>query len=129
MPGSFWQIAVSLDFSAAHALRHYHGKCERPHGHNFSVEARVRGNELNRETELLLDFAILKSELKAVLDALDHSNLNETPPFDRLNPSSENLSRYIHDQLVQRLTPYPVTVAGVTVTEKTGQSATYFSGE
>ncbi len=126
MSGSFWQISVNQEFSAAHALRRYHGKCERPHGHNFSVEVRVRGSELNKETEILLDFKTLKTELKAVLDMLDHSDLNETPPFDKINPSSENLSRHIHDQLVPRLAPYPVRIASVTVAEKSGQNATYF---
>ncbi len=128
MSGPFWQIAVNQEFSAAHALRRYHGKCERPHGHNFSVEVRVWGSELDKETEILLDFKTLKNELKAVLEMLDHSNLNETPPFDKINPSSENLSRYIHDQLVSRLASYPVRIASVAVAEKSGQNATYFPG-
>lgn len=50
---------------------------------------------LTPDTELLLDFKILKTALKDVLRELDHRVLNDTPPFDRTNPSSENLSRHI----------------------------------
>ena len=87
-----WRLTVRDDFAAAHALRHYEGKCERLHGHNFAVELTVEGQNLTQDTEMLLDFKVLKTGLKRVLETLDHRLLNETPPFDRLNPSSENLS-------------------------------------
>ena len=93
--GAFWRLTVRDDFSAGHALRHYEGKCERMHGHNFGVELTVQGQRLTRDTEMLLDFKRLKTGLKTVLDALDHRLLNETPPFDVINPSSENLARHI----------------------------------
>ena len=72
MSTSFWRLAVRSDFSAAHALRHYQGKCERPHGHNFSVEAVVQGDTLSADTELLADFSVIKRDLKPVLDTIDH---------------------------------------------------------
>ena len=126
MSNAFWQLAVRSGFSAAHALRRYRGKCESPHGHNFLVEAVVQGEILSQDTELLLDFSLLKEDLKAVLDALDHKDLNVTPPFDRINPSSENLSRHIFKALAPLAAARGVSLHRLTVEEKAGQSATYF---
>jgi 6-pyruvoyltetrahydropterin/6-carboxytetrahydropterin synthase len=126
MSESFWRLAVRDEFSAGHALRCYHGKCERLHGHNFSVEAVVEGDTLQPGTEFLADFSLLKRDLKAVLEELDHRVLNETPPFDRLNPSSENLARHIFRRLAPAATERGVRLHSVTVGEKSAQSATYF---
>ena len=126
MSASFWRLAVRSDFSAAHALRHYQGKCEQPHGHNFFVEAVVQGNVLTPDTELLVDFSLIKKDLKTVLDTLDHRDLNSTPPFDRINPSSENLARHIYKALAPLTAPHGVRLHSVTVGEKAAQSATYF---
>ena len=120
-----WRLRVREDFSSAHALRHYQGKCENIHGHNFSVEVCVEGDKLAPDTEMLLDFKIIKQELKAVLSLLDHKNLNDTPPFDAQNPSSENLARFIYQELAGRLAPHGVRMHAVTVSEKAAQSAAY----
>lgn len=122
---AFWRLTVRSDFSAAHALRHYKGKCEALHGHNFSVEAVVQGSVLTPDTELLADFSDLKRDLKEVLAGLDHRDLNATPPFDRINPSSENLSRYIYKGLAPLVARRGVRLHSVTVGENTAQSATY----
>lgn len=127
MSCSFWRLTVRSDFSSGHALRNYNGKCENMHGHNFFVEITVQGDRLTDDTELLVDFTVIKKYLKNVLDALDHKDLNETPPFDTINPSSENLARYIFKQMVPCLTAYErVKMHSVTVSEKSAQSATYF---
>jgi 6-pyruvoyltetrahydropterin/6-carboxytetrahydropterin synthase len=128
---ALWRLAVRDEFSAAHALRGYEGKCERLHGHNFAVELTVEGDALAAGTALLLDFNVLKSLLKEVLTGLDHCVLNETPPFDALNPSSENLARHIWRAAAERLANHPdpraaaVRLRSVTVSEKGAQSATY----
>lgn len=70
-------------------------KCEHLHGHNYGVKVVVEGSRLSPDTELLMDFGDLKAILKEVLETLDHQYLNELPPFDRINPSSENLARHI----------------------------------
>ena len=118
-------ITKKFTFDAAHFLPSYNGKCEHLHGHNFTVEACVEGDKLTPDTEMLLDFKVIKTELKAVLALLDHKNLNETPPFDSQNPSSENLARFIYKEMEQRLAPHGVRMHEVTVSEKAAQSAGY----
>lgn len=125
MTSSFWRLTVRSEFSAAHALRHYQGKCEHIHGHNFGVEITVQGDRLSPETGILADFSDLKRDLKEALALLDHKDLNNTPPFDLINPSSENLARHIFMQLSPAVKRHGVRLHSVTVSEKAAQSATY----
>ena len=125
MKKSVWYLTVRGEFSAAHALRHYQGKCENMHGHNYGAELTVRGEKLSSDTELAMDFSEMKKIFREVLEQLDHHFLNEIPPFDVINPSSENLARYIWKQLDPRFAQSSVELYSVTVSEKTAQSATY----
>ena len=70
MSKKIWRLTVRDEISAGHALRHYEGKCERLHGHNFAVELTVEGDKLTENVELLLDFKVLKRALKEELAAL-----------------------------------------------------------
>jgi queuosine biosynthesis protein QueD len=124
MARSLWRLAIRGEFCAAHALRHYQGKCERLHGHNYGVEAVVEGERLAPNTELLLDFTDMKRILKDALEPLDHRFLNEVPPFDTINASAENLSRHIWQRMAPLL-PDGIRLHSVTVAEKDIQSATY----
>ena len=129
-----WRLGVRSTLSAAHALRHYEGKCERLHGHNFEINAEIEGERLQDGAEIVLDFKILKNLLAKVLEPFDHAVLNEIAPFDRINPSSENLARFIADELGTMLKNFAVDgsgprVRGVTVSEKDGQYAVWIPSE
>ena len=87
-----YEIQKSAEFSAAHALRDYEGPCARNHGHNYRIEIVVRGHTLDRQ-RLLIDFADLDRLLAPLVERLDHQNLNEIPPFDRVNPTAEASAR------------------------------------
>ena len=96
-----FEVRVEADFSAAHFLRDYNGKCENLHGHNYKVYAHVRGSQLN-EGGMLLDFTKLKAALRAVCKELDHTNLNDFDYFDQ-NPSAERIAMYIAKGIISRL--------------------------
>ena len=120
-----YQLTVTGDFAAAHSLRNYGGACENLHGHNFEVEVSVRGEKLDKDVEILMDFKELKAKLKEVLATLDHVCLNELPWFQEKNPSSENLARHIFHELKKRLQGAPVTLHSVSVSEKASSKALY----
>lgn len=111
-------ITVEDYFASAHQLRGYQGKCENIHGHNWKVVLDLRGETLN-DIGLLMDFHEAKDILKKVLTTLDHRNINQVPPFDTINPSSENLARHIAQKVSEELDSrnHPVEVDGVTVWE------------
>lgn len=122
-----FELTVCDEFSAAHQLRGYEGACENLHGHNWKVEVAVRGSQLN-EIGILIDFKELKKALKEILSELDHCHLNEHPAFRDLNPSSENLARFIFERLEEKLAGKPVEVFRVTVCETERSCASYFRG-
>lgn len=93
-----YEISVRAAFEAAHFIDGYNGKCSRLHGHNWIVEAVVRGETLDA-LGMLIDFKILKAELNKVLDELDHRFLNELETFAAENPTAENLARQIFRKL------------------------------
>ena len=96
-----FEVRVEADFSAAHFLHDYNGKCENLHGHNYKVFAHVRGEELN-EGGMLMDFSKLKSALRSVCKKLDHTNLNDLSIFNQ-NPSAERIAMYIYDGIISEL--------------------------
>ena len=93
-----YELTVRSAFEAAHFIEGYAGKCSRLHGHNWIIEAVVRGEELDN-LGMLIDFKILKAELNKVLDEFDHRFLNELKVFAEENPTAENLARKIYKKL------------------------------
>ncbi len=123
-----WRLQVCADFSSSHQLRHYEGKCENMHGHNFAVEVDVVGETLDSKLGILMDFKELKRLLKVVTDELDHRHLNDLPAFVDQNPSSELLAQYVFLRLRELLSGYPVRLAQVMVSEKASSRAYYSEG-
>ncbi|MCX6012425.1 MAG: 6-carboxytetrahydropterin synthase QueD [Chloroflexi bacterium] len=97
-----YKINVKQHFDAAHFLRGYSGRCENLHGHRFEVGVSIRSDKLN-ETGMVYDFTELKKHLNDVLADYDHSCLNDKPPFDSVNPSSENIAATIYDRLQNKI--------------------------
>lgn len=95
-------VTVQAHYDSAHYLRNYKGKCERMHGHRYTVEVALAAEELDR-AGIAFDFVDVKRELRAIADYLDHENLNELPPFDRIEPSAEEQARWIYQELKRKL--------------------------
>jgi len=100
-----FEVCVEHTFAAAHQLRNYRGKCENLHGHNYKVQVAMEGEEL-AFNGLLFDFADLKKALRGVVEYLDHKFLNELSPFDTVNPTAENIAKFICEE-VQKSIPDP----------------------
>jgi len=115
-----YSLKVESLFSAAHNLREYRGKCEELHGHNWKVEAAVAAEKLD-QTGMVMDFTHIKTELKKIMEILDHKYINNIPYFKEVNPTSENIAKYIYDNLKAAL---PGLIS-VTVWESERSSATY----
>jgi 6-pyruvoyltetrahydropterin/6-carboxytetrahydropterin synthase len=119
-----YSISVEQHFDAAHALRGYKGKCEALHGHRFRVVARIEANALD-DIGLAYDFTELKAHLAGAIARFDHVNLNDVPPFDKINPSSENLAANIYNELTSRLSGDKISLTAVEVWESPQTGVSY----
>ena len=121
-----YEVSVDETFAAAHNLRGYKGKCEDLHGHNYKVRVTLAGKEVD-SIGLLYDFVHLKQVIQSVIRSLDHKYLNELSPFDVLNPSAENIAKYIYDETAKQLhqAPNGAGVSSITVWETDVTAATY----
>ena len=112
-----YTLTTKISFDAAHYLRNYQGKCANLHGHLWTVEVTVEGEELN-EIGILVDFKDIKRVLKdEVENYFDHYCLNELEPFTRINPTAENLAKYIYNSILQDMNRLEVKLERVTVWE------------
>ena len=114
-----YQISVEQHFDAAHFLRGYRGKCEAMHGHRFGVVVKVENSGLD-DIGLAYDFKELKQHLAEVISRFDHTCLNDVPPFDQINPSSENIAATIYKELKPKLAGVSLSSVEVWESPQTG---------
>lgn len=119
-----FEVSVCMNFSSAHNLRGYKGKCEALHGHNWKVELSLGADALDR-TGMVEDFTLIKEKLKSVLSLLDHKYLNSLSYFKRINPTSENIARFIYLKMAERMKKEPLKVIFVKVWETETSYAIY----
>lgn len=97
-----YRMTVEGRFSAAHSLRDYPGPCCQLHGHNYCVEVRLAGAELDA-LGMLIDYTEVKRALTDALEPFDHAYLNDLPEFAEVNPTSENIARLLYARIKERL--------------------------
>ncbi len=121
-----YELKVITHFDAAHSLRGYDGDCANLHGHTWTVEVYVEGEELN-ELGLLVDFKEVKKHTNEIIQQFDHHYINQLPEFQegKLNPTAENLSKYIYDALDAKIAGLSINVKKITVWESPKACATY----
>ena len=110
-----YHLSIQTSISAAHFLRNYRGACERMHGHNWKIETVVESDKLD-EADMVIDFKDLHDFTWQVVGKFDHRVFNETQPFDKLNPTAENMSRYFYHE-INKLLPRGIKVAKVKLWE------------
>jgi len=119
-----YYATVIKHFSAAHHLRDYEGKCERVHGHNYRVELQLKSPIVDR-SGMVADFTVLRQALEKVLQRFDHQDLNEVRPFDKLNPTAENIAKLVWEEMNIKFNTRRIKVSKVTVWETESSFATY----
>ena len=119
-----YHLTILTHFAAAHNLLNYQGDCENLHGHNWKVEVTVATEELD-SAGLGIDFKIIKKHTKEIMNYLDHKYLNDLDAFKGISPSSEHISRFIYDRLIDSLAEYDVSLEKITVWESDNAYATY----
>lgn len=87
-------LIKEFEFDAAHNLIHYHGKCEKLHGHTYKLVVKLEG-EPDKEG-MIYDFVELKKIVKErVVDKFDHAYINDIIP----QPTAENIALFVWNEL------------------------------
>ena len=120
-----YELMIEETFSAAHQLRSPKGKEGKIHGHNWKIQLFIVSKDLDGQG-ISVEFGELKKELRTILEPLDKSFINEVFPFTEINPTSENLSRWLYDTLSKRLDKDDLEVSRIVVSEENSVSATFF---
>jgi len=120
-----YELKTIFQFGAAHQLRNYNGKCENLHGHNWKIEVFVKGEKLD-ENGLLMDFKVIKETTLSILEEMDHKFLNELEYFRDINPSSENIAKYLYETISGELNNDNIKVSRITAWESDSACATYY---
>ncbi len=120
-----FDIFIKTHFAGAHHLRDYPGDCENPHGHNWKIKVTVKATDLD-ELGMGIDFKVLKTIVKEAVDKLDHRDLNNLPAFKKINPSSENIARYLFGELKVPLTHDRYSLYSITILETDNSGLVYY---
>ena len=119
-----YEITVEQHFEAAHFLRGYKGKCENVHGHQYLVRVKIQTRQLN-DIGLAYDFTDVKAALRSITGRFDHVLLNDIHPFDKINPSAENIARTVFEELQSKLAPGKAELTSVEAWENPQQGVSY----
>ena len=120
-----YELKIITHFSAAHQLREFQGQCEHLHGHNWKIEVCVTSDVLD-DAGIVIDFRILKNHVETIMATLDHKFLNDLAPFKDQNPSSENIARYVAEELSSLVDSNEIKVSRVTAWESENSCATFY---
>lgn len=115
-------VVVRDHFDAAHYIKDYEGKCNREHGHRWTVDLELEGNNLDKKN-MLVDFSEVKNILKFLLDDyLDHYQLNNM--LQEPNVTAEFLAQWVFSNLKNHFGG--VKLVSVTIWESPDASAKFY---
>ena len=120
------ELTKVLRFSAAHRLtspalsrtenRRLYGACVRGHGHNYALEATVRG-VVDRDG-MVMDAAVLEQAMRTVVDLVDHRDLTrDVPALAGTVTTGENLAATFYRMIDRALPPGRLVRVAVVETE------------
>ncbi|MDB6052633.1 MAG: 6-carboxy-5,6,7,8-tetrahydropterin synthase [Verrucomicrobiales bacterium] len=111
------ELRKTFQFEAAHRLPTLPPghNCHRRHGHSFQVELVIEG-PVDAHFGWVMDYAEIKQIFRPFWEQLDHNYLNEIKGLE--NPTSENISKWIWEQVKPQLPLLKEVVVAETCTAR-----------
>jgi 6-pyruvoyltetrahydropterin/6-carboxytetrahydropterin synthase len=97
---------------------------ETPHWHEWRVEAALKAPQLDRNG-MVIDFMAVQAAMRAALQGLEGQDLNAVTAFEGVDPTTEHVARYVHDELAPRLSSSSARLVRIVIHEAPGCSVTY----
>lgn len=120
-----YKLNVTSNFSSAHKLDGYEGLCKNLHGHNWKVRIGILCEKIDN-IGMTIDFGEVKKYLNEIMIMLDHTYLNELEYFKDINPTSENIAKFIYHEMKKRIKFPDCHIADVEIWESDITSMVYF---
>jgi len=139
-PDSFWQIDtmaivyppadfcydITLDtfFNASHWVAQ-EGRPGPIHTHSFRVMVTCRRPDLAPNTNTSIGYHTLREAIQMIVARYNNTLLNDLPPFQHLQPTTEVLSAVLFQQTQRALADLQAELISITVWESPTVSSTY----
>ncbi len=120
-----YKLNVTTHFSSAHKLNGYEGACKNLHGHNWKVRLGIKCYKVD-DIGMTIDYGIVKKILNEIVNELDHQYLNDLPYFTKNNPTSENIAKYLYNQVKGEINSEYCKIAELEIWESDKTSMVYF---
>jgi 6-pyruvoyltetrahydropterin/6-carboxytetrahydropterin synthase len=111
-----WEISAEILLAARHQIRGVSGEGGRVHSHRWRIKAFVRAVALDR-VGWVIDFQQLEDALRRIAAPYEGALVNDIPPWDDVNPTRENLARFVAEALARELDDGRARVHRVDVAE------------
>jgi 6-pyruvoyltetrahydropterin/6-carboxytetrahydropterin synthase len=89
-----YKLKIKHHFDASHFLPYYNGKCQNMHGHRWEIIVEVWAKELDKQG-FVVDFG----SIKEIINQYDHICLNDKTEYKDIQPTAENISRFIYQKI------------------------------
>jgi 6-pyruvoyltetrahydropterin/6-carboxytetrahydropterin synthase len=123
-----YEIIVSKEFKASHALRGHHGFVEPPHWHSWRCDLYIASKKLDK-SGCAMDFMYVDRFLMQAISHLEGKELHNLTQFALMSPSSENIAHFIFDNVSKHLSDGEHWVSKVVVCEDSSHSAAFVPDE
>nr|WP_290670198.1 6-carboxytetrahydropterin synthase [Ardenticatena sp.] len=122
--GFVYEITLDMFFNARHFVV-MNGVRGDIHTHSYRLQVRCRSRQLEQDSHVVVGYTAIRERMKQVVSAYNNQLLNDLPPFQQLQPTTENLTAVIFQQLERLLADLPVELVGVTVWESPTESVAF----
>jgi 6-pyruvoyltetrahydropterin/6-carboxytetrahydropterin synthase len=122
-PELCYRIAVDIFFNARHFVV-IDGRAGPEHSHSYRLQVKCSSQVLALNDQVVIGYAQLRERMRLVVNAYNNQLLNALPPFQRLQPTTENLTGVLFQQLDRILFGLPVRLLEVTVWESPTEEIT-----
>lgn len=119
---SMLTVTIKDQFESAVKLYDYSGDCANVHGHTYSIA--VTFFNLDEASDMVVDYFEAKAWVEKAISPLDHKFINDVQPFDTKNPTTENIAKWLYQQ-INLFTTNNVAILNVTLSENDSFSVTY----
>jgi len=107
MANETYTIRVRAEFESAHSIRGYIPDHDNPgqyldepiHGHSWAIEAFASTPDVDARTGFGIDFLVFKKTVEKLAKYLHYHFINERPPFNKINPSTENIAKWFYEEI------------------------------